>query len=673
MVKCNFYLLLFLLAMPLLNNAQNGVGCGFIAAQEMASKQYNEYDRKLKLVENFQNQNYQRSATTTVTIPVVFHVLHQGGAENITDAQIQSAVAILTRDFRKKNSDTTNIVVPYKNLAADVNVEFKLANKDPDGKCTNGITRHFDEKTNWVMDLNNYTYTWPNDKYMNVYVVNSMPNAAGYTFLPGTVPVSADAIVILHNYVGEIGTSSAYTSRALTHEVGHWLGLSHVWGNTNNPGVACGDDGVSDTPITKGHGFCNLASPIDCTPGVPENIQNYMEYAFCSNMFTIGQSNLMNGIMGSSIANRNNVVSAANMVATGIINPNYNCAPKPDFKAVDHITCQNGTLVFYDQSYNGNVNNWWWSSPAAQSTSTLQNGSLTFVNSGLVPVKLKVSNTFGSDSLSKPNFVTVLSNTGATINVSEGFENAVFPNSNWIASVPQYGGSFIQSQTTGASGVKSLYVNNYTDNPNEPVYLYSPRFNLNNVTGAQLTFKYAYAQQNANDDRLRVFVNTDCGSTWNLIYDKSGNTLATSSPVNSSAFTPTLGDWRSESVSLSGYQGNSNVFLKFEFTSDITGSGNNLYLDDINLTGTVGLKENSTAGSTIRLFPNPASETAFISSQNNVITAIELTDITGKKLIAEENLSAKAYSVHLNDLSAGVYVIKISCGSYYEYKKLVVE
>ena len=109
------------------------------------------------------------NATTVYTIPVVFHVLHLNGPENISDAQIQDALNILNRDFRKLNADTTSIVNEFKGLAADVGFEFRLATKDENGNCTNGITRHYDSRTNWVADFSSYVYTWDNTRYLNIY------------------------------------------------------------------------------------------------------------------------------------------------------------------------------------------------------------------------------------------------------------------------------------------------------------------------------------------------------------------------------------------------------------------------------------------------------------------------------------------------------------------------
>jgi len=653
--------------------AQNEKGCGFIYAQDKLRKVFPEYDAKLKQLENMEHVNANKTAAVTVTIPIVFHILHLNGSENISDAQIQSAVDVLNTDFRKLNSDTTSIVVQFKNLAADVNVEFRLANLDPDGKCTNGITRHYDTKTDWDVDQDYYVYTWPREKYLNIYVVRSMmSNAAGYTFLPGTAPAVMDAIVALDDYVGKIGTSSPGRSRTLTHEVGHWLGLPHIWGSTNNPGVSCGDDGVSDTPITKGHSWCNLAGGIDCTPTVVENIQNYMEYSYCSRMFTIGQATKMNDVL-TGFTERINLVSAANMTVTGILNPNYNCAPKAEFATNIRSTCEGNQVTFTDYSYNGSITSWRWSSPGASNTSVLQNGLLTFTNSGLLPVKLKVGNSFGEDSTTKINYIAVMANNGATLNITHDFETGSYPNNEWIATPPQFGSGFAQTSTVGASGQKCLYVNNYGDNPNMGVELFSPKFDLTNITGAQLSFKYAFSQKGNSADELTVFISTNCGQSWTTVYGQIGSGLATTAaPTNTAAFIPQSNQFKTELVNLGSYQGNSNVHLKFAFTPDAGGPGNNFYLDDINLTGTVGLKEMSLNSIELKLFPNPAqTQVNLICSV--IIKEVEMFDLLGKQIASIQGLNLKEQSISVSQLAKGVYFVKVTSNSGTAFKKLVIE
>lgn len=111
--------------------------------------------------------------------------------------------------------------------------------------------------------------------------------AQRHTYYPGASS-NVDGVLCLSSYIGSIGTSSVGRSRVMTHEIGHSLNLSHVWGDTNEPGVACGDDNVSDTPETKGWTSCTLNGSV-CNPPIVENVQNYMEYSYCDVMFTEGQ------------------------------------------------------------------------------------------------------------------------------------------------------------------------------------------------------------------------------------------------------------------------------------------------------------------------------------------------------------------------------------------------
>lgn len=198
--------------------------------------------------------SYARGGDGSYTIPVVFHVLHLNGAENISNEQIFDAMEILNEDFNKLNADT--LAHPgFRPIIGDARVNFKLATLDPLGNCTNGIDRIRTTQTLWG-GANSKFNPWPRRMYLNIWVNKTMAalsSAAGY--FTGA-PSSADGIMILNNYTGSIGTGNPGSSRALTHEVGHYLNLPHVWGGTNDPNVVCGDEGVSDTPITQGWNFC---------------------------------------------------------------------------------------------------------------------------------------------------------------------------------------------------------------------------------------------------------------------------------------------------------------------------------------------------------------------------------------------------------------------------------
>ena len=208
------------------------------------------------------------SANYTFTVPVVFHILHQGEAlgtaPNIDDSECIAALAQVNSDYARMGSDTGIIDPLFKPLYEDAHMHFALAQKDPNGNCTTGIIHHYDNKTQWSQsDLSNYQYStyaagnWNPSKYLNIYIVKNIIASGsvvgggiivGYTHLPGTSPVSAaDAIVYRNDFL-----TGGLNARSLSHEIGHWFGLSHTFGSTNDPGFECGNDDIGDTPPTTG-------------------------------------------------------------------------------------------------------------------------------------------------------------------------------------------------------------------------------------------------------------------------------------------------------------------------------------------------------------------------------------------------------------------------------------
>jgi hypothetical protein len=250
-------------------------------------------------------------------IPIVFHIIHNNGPENISNDQVFNAIEILNRDFRRQNSDIALVVDEFADITADVGIEFRLATKDPQGNCTSGINRIISDLTYQGDDDMKDLIYWPRNKYLNIWVCADAAGAAGYTNLPANVSASwlasEDGIVIRGDYTGAIGTSNNTRSRTLTHEVGHWINLYHTWGPGNNPGISTNcnqDDNVSDTPNTIGWTSCTIAGS-SCNNSV-DNVQNYMEYSYCSRMFTIGQANRMRAALTSSVAQRNQLITTNN-------------------------------------------------------------------------------------------------------------------------------------------------------------------------------------------------------------------------------------------------------------------------------------------------------------------------------------------------------------------------
>jgi hypothetical protein len=215
------------------------------------------YAHRLLMNSKMTTTNKSGEKASSYTIPVVFHILHEYGVENITDAQVYDAMEVINREFNAADPDSVNVVAEYAGLIGNGNIEFKLAALDPYGNCTNGIEHIYSHETR-NGDAFSKISQWNRARYLNIWVVDviGVSGAAAYAVQPSGTDGNffwLDGIVSNHEYVGSIGTSQPFHETTLTHEIGHYLSLDHVWGGTNDPEVACGDDGVPDTPITQGH------------------------------------------------------------------------------------------------------------------------------------------------------------------------------------------------------------------------------------------------------------------------------------------------------------------------------------------------------------------------------------------------------------------------------------
>ena len=259
-------------------------------AQRMAliEKQTETYVRQVQV-------NPAQRSQLVVTIPVVFHILYNTAAENISEAQVMSQMDILNEDFRRLNADQDNVW----SQAADTQIEFCLASQDPNGNPTDGILRVPTNLTSFgTNDAMKFTSqggsdAWPASDYMNFWVCDLGSNLLGYAQFPGG-PASTDGIVCNYTATGSTGTASAPfdLGRTATHEVGHYLNLRHIWGDGG-----CGaSDFVDDTPDSDGPNYgCALGS---AACGTTDMVQNYMDYSddACMNLFTQGQSDRMNAL-----------------------------------------------------------------------------------------------------------------------------------------------------------------------------------------------------------------------------------------------------------------------------------------------------------------------------------------------------------------------------------------
>lgn len=245
--------------------------------------------------------------TGIITIPVVVHVVYNTSSQNISDAQIQSQIDVLNRDFRKLNSDVANVPSVWSGLATDAQVEFCLAKRDPSGNPTTGITRTQTTKTSFTDTGDYIKYSsqggkdaWDRNQYLNLWVGNLSGGLLGYAQFPGG-PAATDGVVCTYTGFGTTGTAAApfNLGRTATHEIGHWLNLYHIWGDD---GTGCtGSDQCADTPNQGGsNAGCPSFPKISCsnTPN-GDMWMNYMDYTDdrCMYMFTAGQKARMDAVL----------------------------------------------------------------------------------------------------------------------------------------------------------------------------------------------------------------------------------------------------------------------------------------------------------------------------------------------------------------------------------------
>ena len=252
--------------------------------------------------------NNSKSTQTILTIPVVVHVLYKTSNQNISDAQIFSQIDILNEDFRKNNSDASSVPSAFSGVAADCEIEFCLAVRDPNGNVTTGITRtytttsSFSGYTSMKYSSSGGQDAWNTSDYLNIWVCNLSSGLLGFATFPGGNS-STDGVVCDYAYFGNSGTATYpyHLGRTATHEVGHYLNLYHIWGDSY-----CGNDYVSDTPKHEGSNYgCPSfphASSCSGTGSNGEMFMNYMDYTndACMYMFTTGQKNRMRATLNGS-------------------------------------------------------------------------------------------------------------------------------------------------------------------------------------------------------------------------------------------------------------------------------------------------------------------------------------------------------------------------------------
>lgn len=227
-----------------------------------------------------------------------------------------------------------------------------------------------------------------------------------------------------------------------------------------------------------------------------------------------------------------------------------------------------------------------------------------------------------------------------------------------------------------AQSANSLIFDFYTASAGGSMSLMWEKLDLSGTTGNKIVFDLAYAQYSTENDRLTIEVSSDCGATWNSVYNKAGSSLSTRSALTS-YFLPGANDWRTETVNLSAYDGSAELMIRFTGISDY---GNNLYVDNVQFQNNtyVGLEESKVIGD-LRFYPNPAESNLYLEYDLSMdaMVSISIIDVTGSEVISlnEEQRfeGSQSQVIPVAQLAAGTYFLRINIDGVQTVEKLMIK
>ena len=653
-----------------------------IAAEEVKTQEW--------LKEHPYTEPAEKSGATYV-IPVVFHVLHDDGPENISKENILDQLRIMNEDYQKLNADQSAIVSEFQSIIGNASVEFRLARKDPNGNCTDGIVRRKTTQTYSGKLESIGSWHWNTSRYLNVFIVRDIglgdPGGggvvAGYTQVPSSQPNIG--IMIRYNYIGSKPPSNLTSARTLCHEIGHWLNLWHLWGSNNNPGESCnGSDNVSDTPQTEGHQSCPLTPPGNTTCGSLDNVQNYMEYSFCSKMFTKGQASRMQSAISIY---RSTMVGASNLAFTGVDQPQPPCIPTADFSSSTQVVCAGSPVQFMDESWNADPTSWNWTfTGGTPNSSTDSMPSVTYNSPGTYSVTLTSGTTTGNSTAeTKTSFIEVRPSTAKFTGITgyeEDFGGSNFTN-DW--SVEDNGGVVWEKYTgAGYNSSESVRLNNASSSSKsgDVDAFISSGIDIAGMPGTpRVYFKAAYKRAATDDnDGLKVYYSTNCGESWIVRKTLGGAALSSSSGETSSSWTPSGdSDWKEHFLTVGGGTSSDNLFLKFEFIAGEI-KGNNVFIDAINVYDPASIEEDKLMDHTnLFVYPNPMEDNSVITFElfDKHPVSLKIYDVVGREVTTlvngELNTGGHEYKIANMDLPVGIYHVQLNIEGRQFSNKLIVK
>lgn len=672
-----------------------------------------QFEQWLKQKRDLQKRMLQQQGEThrqqdePYQIPVVVHVIHNGEpvgtGTNISDAQIFSQLDVINNDFKRLNADASNTPAEFLPVAGSMDIEFVLAKSDPNGLCTNGIVRVQGSKSSWsrVPDdatLKSQSY-WPSENYLNIWVTDLSGLSLGYAQFPvsnlegleeyQSGLAQTDGVVIDYeafgsNDYGPFVLEPDYNKgRTTTHELGHFFGLRHIWGDET-----CGTDYVDDTPQQRSSTTSCPSHPQTsvCGQSIVKMFQNFMDYTddVCMNLLTVGQIERMEFILNDpAVPRRMSLLTSPGLETPAIceridVAVNRIDSPTPiscSTTAPLSITILNRSDVelnsitlSYQVNQSGQANVVLPVTPALPSGATrlINLASAVNLTTGLNNVFIEITEANGeADEDPSNSFI----NATVLVDQSEDYLplRQRFDVLNWPTVSPSGG---IEWELTPTNFGNSASVQAFNQGiVGEEVWLATPVLDFKNVSKASMFFDISYGWNQTEYDRFKIVASKDCGKTYPIILlNEDASQLQRE--VSFTSWQPAnTGDWwlrRFEN--LNEFSGEEQIRFAFVFTN---ATGNNLYLDNIEFF----LDDDPTPPEVEEPYAiywkNNLEATVTFNLAERQTIGIYVVDVMGREFIntTATDILNQTFPIELGNAADGIYIMRIQVGDRFYASK----